>query len=165
MGKKAIINHRFSIPCSALAAQAATFETAAINLEDDFFMESMQIVAGYRGFTTGQGPVYFGINNGDYSVAEVAEYYTAGGPKGRTEMIEAEQVKRVVKLLGQTDMDKQHSKIQFSRGQDGLMYQKFEMTANDISGPQFHVFNDDDAALAAGTLIVAGFVRYKGEWV
>lgn len=159
-----VINHRISIAAGALASSAAIEESGPINLRNEFDMESLQLWVSCRGFTVDQGPVWFGIHDADYDMTEVAEYYTAGGPLSPSAKIAIERSQRNIMPLGLKDPGRAASIIWGSRGQQGHIYQKWDSAYGEDSGPAFHIFNDDDAALTTGGLI-SGFSRLKGKWI
>ncbi len=159
-----IINHRITIAAGTPNSSIAVEETAPINLGDEFEMESFQIWMGFRAKTVGEGPVYIGIHDQDYPVTEVADYYTAGGPTNRSAKTEEERSKRNIMPFGICNPNQAHGLVTFARSQKGHIFQKWRSIYSDTSGPAFHIFNDDDAALT-GALIVQGFSRLKGKWI
>lgn len=156
------INHRCSLPLGTLASVTTIKETAPINLSEDFQMESMKLMVSIKDHGSGQGPLYLALADDILTNAQLAAYWTAGGPQGPSDIVDAEEAKRPIIPLGVFSMTT--SQFWGFRGQINSVWQKFSHLFEDVSGPAFHVFNNDDAALT-GNARVDVFSRYKGRWI
>ena len=155
------LNHRVSLSLGALATVTAIKESVPLPLDDDFILESVKGWMMSTGGTSGEGPIYIGLADGDYTTAEIAEYFTASGPRGMSDKIEAERAGRNIVVMGVKHPSS--TVILYDRSQQGAFWKKVRMTLSDVSTPTWFAFNDDDATLTTGVK-VQGFIRYKGKW-
>ncbi len=99
------INSRFqALPVSNSLALGALADLAAITgnltaLTDDFWVQSADLTFAISDLTAGQGPLQFGLNNGDLSPAEIVASVNAR-PLHRADIINRELARRPVRRVG-----------------------------------------------------------------
>lgn len=151
------------MPIGTLASNTAIKETTPLPLDDDFQMESFKTIMGYTGGTASEGPVYIGLSDGDYTVAEIAEYFNNSGPRGISDRVEQEVAGRAIIPLGMLHPGGASQPILWENAGFGVLRKVVGMWLSDVSSPTWFAYNDDDAALTNNAK-VQGFVRYKGKW-
>ncbi len=159
-----ILNHRMSNALGTLSNQIVIKESALLGLDDDFDMDSFKAWIDVRGHTVGEGPIYVGVCDNDYTTSEIQEYFTVSGPRSFSDKVELEKSQRSIVVVGMIDTGKTSGPLLTKTDSLGYVSQKFEMAVSDISGMAWFAFNDDDAALTTGT-VISGFCRYKGAWL
>ncbi len=80
-------------------AESALIQTVLTSLAQDFFAVSADVLVSFRGGTLNEGPVQFGMNNGDLTVAEVVECLDAA-VTSESDIIARERLKRPVRRIG-----------------------------------------------------------------
>ncbi len=94
------------LPVNATVTIGTAAENAAVasgmfpsNLTEALYLISADLTWVLKGATAGEGPMQIGLNHGDYTAAEVAEYYDSAW-EDSGDMIAQEQRKRLVREVG-----------------------------------------------------------------
>jgi len=101
-GKGMIILQADIITLANLADGTAVLQdnTANLTLVDDFRILKQEYFVGLNeSIAAGDGPIYFGVANGELTVAEIAEVLAQTGPLNRNDAARTEQALRQVKIL------------------------------------------------------------------
>jgi len=161
-GRGMIIHQNDIITLDTLADNTALLQdnTANLTLGEDFRILKQDVWVGHNeSIAAGDGPIYFGVANGELSIAEIAEQLTQTGPLSRNDAARSEQALRQVKIL--------HS---FGPNSDGGEERWFQMSWNPrwtYSNPEgwnFFAFNNSGGVLVTGTVIRFRAKSY-GVWV
>ncbi len=158
------INSKFqALPISATLALGALADQAAITgnltaLTDDFWVQSADLTFALSDGTPGQGPLQFGLNNGDLSPAEIVAAVNAR-PLHRADIINRElarrPVRRVGMISGETDGEV------FNDGVTKRITVKMYL-AEGVE-LEFFLINESGAVLTAGAFLSVYGTIY-GEW-
>lgn len=64
------------------------------------FLLSAMLSWGLSGYTTGDGPIHVGLAHGDYTVAEIGEWFNATGALDTQNLVAQEQTRRKIRDAG-----------------------------------------------------------------
>ncbi len=90
----------FTLSLSTLADNDLIAGTLTNNAVDSMRVTSIDGTWTYEGATASEGPVTVGVAHGDYTAAEIEEWYEAIGSMSRSDKIAAEQAKRFCRRVG-----------------------------------------------------------------
>lgn len=68
-------------------------------ISDDFWVQSVDLVFALQDFTASEGPLWFGVANGNLTTVEIAEALVAQ-PSHRADIIPREEARRPVRRIG-----------------------------------------------------------------
>ncbi len=167
-GTGAIIRQNESVSLGTLANNTALKLTNGVTLTEDFRILKSEIIALYRGLTTGEGEgLMLGICNGELSVAEIAEALTVDGPGDRNDRVNQEQAERAVWIIatpgfGTGAVGASQVNLKGPNGSTIIEWKK-RWTFSDPEGWDFFVFNLGTALTTGGNcnLLATNY----GVWV
>ncbi len=90
----------FTLALSTLADNDLIAGTLTNNAVDSLRAMSLKATWTLEGATASEGPITVGIAHGDYSAAEVEEWYEAIGAMNRSDKVAAEQAGRLCRRVG-----------------------------------------------------------------
>ncbi len=162
-GKGTIIVEANMITLGALADDAAILADGSLTIGEDFrILKSELFVGTNETIAAGDGPIYFGVANGELSVAEIAEALVQSGPQNRNDAARTEQAMRKIEILAV-----------FGPGQNngtgdlawkGPIVTKPRWTYSDPEGWNYFAFNQSGGVLVTGT-VLRYRAKHYGVWV
>jgi len=163
-GKGMIIHQADIITLSNLASATALLQdnVANLTLGEDFRILKQEYFVGHNEtIAAGDGPIYFGVCNGELTVAEIAEQLVQTGPLNRNDAARTEQALRQIKILevfgpstaGSTD------DLNWRKGTWNPRW-----TYSNPEGWNFFAFNQSGGVLVTGTILRFRAKNY-GVWV
>ncbi len=84
---------------TTLAATTGKLLSTNVNTQN-FAPAAFQGCAGVNGFTTGEGPLLWGLMDGDYVLSELEEYLELQGPLNSGDKISKERSTRSIQVMG-----------------------------------------------------------------
>ncbi len=90
----------FTLSLGTLADNDLIAGTLTNNAVDSLRAMSLDGTWTYEGATASEGPVTIGVAHGDYSAAEIEEWYEAIGSMNRSDKVAAEQAGRLARRIG-----------------------------------------------------------------
>ncbi len=84
----------------ALASNDLSLTAFPTALDQEAWAISMDVVTNLHGLTAGEGPVVVGVAHGDYSAAEIEEWFEAGGSWAKADQVTGEQARRKCRVIG-----------------------------------------------------------------
>ncbi len=90
----------FTLSLSTLADNDLIAGTLTNNAIDSMRITSLEGTWTYEGATASEGPVTTGVAHGDYTAAEIEEWYEAIGAMNRSDKVAAEQANRLCRRIG-----------------------------------------------------------------
>ncbi len=155
---------------TTLTVGAFTSKTAKLIgnlvLGEDFRMLKAEVQAWMDGLTSGEADdIYFGIANGELSIAEIAAAISTDGPNDRNDRAAEELAMRNVRLFGVLRLQESAAiKGPFvDRSDSALMEHRIRWTYSNPEGWNYFVFNN-------GTILTTGssirmLAKNYGVWV
>lgn len=139
----------------------APLTTGSVNLGENYFIYSVDIIMALRGATPTEGPIWVGIAHADYSDAQIEAWLETSGGFSPKNLQEREVQKRLVRKIGAFEMAQATEDIN-----DGLPIRvKLNwMLPEGQPGLKIWVFNTDTSALTTGA-ILAHTSTWYGRWV
>ncbi len=158
-GKGTIILQENTITLLTLADNTALLADGNITLGEDFRILKTEYFAT---ITSGlaEGPIYFGMANGELSIAEIAEALIQTGPLNRNDAARTEQALRQIKLLEVFGPSSDTSGPGGSR--KGTWNPRW--TYSSPEGWNFFAFNQSGGAVTTGDVIHFR-AKHFGVWV
>lgn len=159
-GKGAIIHETNVITLATLADATALLADGGIAIEDDFRILKTEYFVGLNAvIAVGDGPIYFGIADGDLTIAEIAELLVMTGPLDRNDNTRTERALRPVWLLESFGTNTDTGEGNWRKGSINLRW-----TFSNPEAWNFFAFNQSGGGLVSGNIL-----RYRakhfGVWV
>ncbi len=159
-GKGVIVHETNIITLGTLADNTVLLADGGIVLAEDFRSLKCEYFVGINEvIASGDGPIYFGIANGELSVAEIAEQLVQTGPGNRNDVVRTEQGLRAIWLLEVFGPNSETGQGNWRKGEKNLKW-----TFSDPEGWNFFAFNQ-----SGGPLVTGNILRYRakhfGVWV
>ncbi len=85
----------------ALATETSAKQNFDSTVDDNTFLLSVEAVYSLEAHTGGEGPIVVGIAHGDYTAAEITEWFAATGSWDRSDKIAQERQRRKIRQVGQ----------------------------------------------------------------
>lgn len=161
-GKGMIIHQEDIITIGTLADDTALLQdnTANLTLVDDFRILKQEYFVGHNeSIAAGDGPIYFGVANGELTVAEIAEQLVQTGPLNRNDAARTEQALRQIKLLEVFGPNDQAGQGAWRKGTWNPKW-----TYSNPQGWNFFAFNGSGGVQVTG-LVLRFRAKNFGVWV
>ncbi len=142
----------------AALANNTVIKTPLVTLNDDFWIQSGDLSFALQDATASEGPLYFGVNSGDLSVAEVKEALNAL-PTSRSDIIEREKARRPVRRVGQFSVAGVEEVFNDGRVKR-ITIKMYMAEGTDLEA---FVMNVSGATLTTGAIVQISGILY-GEW-
>ncbi len=143
----------------ATLANNTALVTPMITIDDDFWVQSADLLWSIRTLSPGQVPIHVGIANGDLSVAEIKEALNAL-PVSRSDIVQREHARRPVRRVGvfgngalTDDALENGTKIRTT----------IKMYLAEGTDVNMYAFNQSGASLTTGAIVQVTGVIY-GSW-
>ncbi len=163
-GKGTIILQHDIITLATLADDTALIQDAgAIAIVEDFrILKSELHVGTNESIAAGDGPIYFGVADGELTVAEIAEVLNQTGPLNRNDNARSEQSLRKVEILAVFGPGQSNGTG--DKAWQGPIVTKPRWTYSNPNGWAYFAFNQSGGALVTGT-ILRFRAKHYGVWV
>ncbi len=142
----------------ATLANNTVVKTPLITIADDFWVQSGDLSFALQDATASEGPLYFGVSNGDLSVTEIKEGLNAL-PTSRSDIIEREKARRPIRRLGQFSV----AGVEEVWNDGRMKRVSIKMYLAEGIDIDMWVMNVSGATLTTGAIIQTTGVLY-GEW-
>lgn len=164
-GKGTIILETNIITAGTLADGTALLADGGITLAEDFRILKSEVFVGINeDIAVGDGPIYFGVANGELSIAEIAEVMVQTGPSNRNDAARSEQALRKVEILAVFGPANSNSSGAGDQKWKGPIVTKPRWTYSDPEGWNYFIFNQSGGALVTGN-IFRYRAKHYGVWV
>lgn len=129
------------------------------DMAEDYYIQSIDVMAGLRGLTATEGPVEIGVAHGDYSVTEITEALNVSG-FDPDDKIAQERVKRKVRSIGLFATGQPNQNLN-----DGKPVRvKCKFVVGNSKPIRFFAVNRSGAALTTGSVVEINSTIY-GRWI
>ncbi len=162
-GKGVILLQADIITLGTLADATALLQdnTSNLTLAEDFRVLKQEYFVGLNEtIAAGDGPIYFGVCNGELNVTEIAEVLNQTGPLNRNDAARTEQALRFVKIL--EVFGPEPSGGGRPNWREGSWNPRW--TFSDPQGWNFFAFNQSGGVLVTGNVLRFRAKNY-GVWV
>ncbi len=154
----------FQVPLLTLASGASISLPFSQGVQEDFRLFKLEAWLSVEAKTAGEGPLLFGINDGELSVSEISEAIVAH-PLDMNDRLNRERASRPVWELAMLDTPTVGGLITPNGGNGPLVWKpKGGWTFSDSEGLDLFCTNLDDATLTTGC-IVKGHVKVFRKWL
>ncbi len=144
-----------TLAAGSVAAGAAT--TGAAALGENYFVNSIDLVASAKGFAAGEGPLVFGICHADYSDPEIEEWIeSTTGSYNPANLQEQEVNRRKIRRIGMFPLAT--GSQDWNDGRAQRIKLNWQLHSGN-SGLQLWAYNTGTGALTSG-----GVIEYSTVW-
>ncbi len=159
-GKGQIVLETNVVTLGTLADNTAILADGSITIGEDFRILKTEYFVGLNeAVAAGDGPIYFGICDGELSEAEIAEVMVQAGPLNRNDNVRSEQAMRPLWLLEVFGPNSETGQGNWRKGEKNVRW-----TFSNPEAWNFFAFNQSGGALVTGNIL-----RYRakhfGVWV
>ncbi len=160
-GKGQIIHELDTITLGTLASATALLaDGGGVSMADDFRILKTEYYVGLNEtIAAGDGPIFFGICDGELTITEIAEQLNQTGPLNRNDNARSEQAMRPIWLLEVFGPNSEQGQGNWRKGEC-----KPRWTFSNPEGWNWFAFNQ-----SGGVLVTGNVLRFRaksfGVWV